>query len=65
MASTEAMVVTPVPPMPVKTMLRTPASGSNVGSGVESAVRAGIDLAWAFSPPSMVMKDGQKPCRQE
>ena len=65
MARIEAVVVTPVPPMPVKMMLRTPSKGSNSGSGVDSAVRAGSAWAWAFSAPSRVTNEGQKPSTQE
>ena len=61
----EAVVVTPVPPMPVKMMFFTPVNASITGSGVESAVSAGSAVAWAFSPPSMVTNDGQKPFRHE
>ena len=65
MARIEATVVTPVPPMPVNRILRTPTSGANSGSGVESAVRAGMPLALALSAPVRVTNDGQKPSRHE
>ena len=64
-ARIDAVVVTPVPPMPVNTMLRTPSSSSISGSGVDSAVSAGSGLAWALPAPSRVTNEGQKPSTQE
>ena len=64
-ARIEATVVTPVPPTPVKTMFFTPVKVSKVGIGVESAVSAGIASRCAFSAPSRVMNEGQKPSRHE
>ena len=61
----EAVVVTPVPPIPVKTMFSTSSMGSNAGIGVESTVKAGRARVWVCSPPSTVTNDGQNPSMHE